>query len=67
MLGLCWLLLGGDNEGRRLPPHVWDGIRDPSLPDINLASGDERWSRGTFVSNSFAFGGSNTSVAIGRA
>ena len=65
-LGLCWLLLS-DDEGRRLPQHVWDGIRDPGLPDINLASGDERWARGVFVSNSFAFGGSNTSVAIGRA
>jgi 3-oxoacyl-[acyl-carrier-protein] synthase I len=66
-LGLCWLLLGGDNGGRRLPPHVWDGVRDSSLPDIHLASGEERWARGIFVSNSFAFGGSNTSVAIGRA
>lgn len=66
-LGLCWLLLADDNDSRRLPPHVWDGVRDPAIPDINLAGGDQRWKRGIFVSNSFAFGGSNTSVAIGRA
>jgi 3-oxoacyl-(acyl-carrier-protein) synthase len=42
-------------------------VKDPTLPDINLASGNERWTRGVFVSNSFAFGGSNTAVAIGRA
>jgi 3-oxoacyl-[acyl-carrier-protein] synthase-1 len=65
-LGLCWLLLQ-ENEGRRLPQHLWDGVKDHSLPDINLATGGERWTRGLFVSNSFAFGGSNTAVAIGRA
>lgn len=66
-LGLCWLLLDDANEQRRLPPHLWDGAKDPRLPDINLTRGSESWSRGIFVSNSFAFGGSNTSVAIGRA
>ena len=65
-LGLCWLLLA-DDENRQLPRHLWDGVKDPALPDINLATGDERWTRGVFVSNSFAFGGSNTAVAIGRA
>ncbi len=66
-LGLCWLLLGEDNAGRRLPPHVWDGVKDASLPHINLAGGGERWTRGVLVSSSFAFGGSNAAVAIGRA
>lgn len=65
-LGLCWLLLQ-ETEGRRLPRHLWDGVKDESLPEINLATGDERWARGVFISNSFAFGGSNTAVAIGRA
>jgi len=64
-LGLCWLLLTGDDD-RRLPPHVWDGIRDPRLPPINLIGPGVRWERDVFVSNSFAFGGSNTSVVIGR-
>ena len=66
-LGLCWLLLGEGNRDRRLPSHVWDGVRDPNLPQINLAGADERWNRGVFVSSSFAFGGSNAAVAIGRA
>jgi 3-oxoacyl-[acyl-carrier-protein] synthase-1 len=66
-LGLCWLLLGDANDRRRLPRHLWDGVRDITLPEINLLGGDEQWTRGVFVSNSFAFGGSNTAVAIGRA
>jgi 3-oxoacyl-[acyl-carrier-protein] synthase I len=66
-LGLCWLLLSEENRKRRVPRHVWDGVRDPALPPISLAGGDEQWTRGVFVSNSFAFGGSNAAVAIGRA
>ena len=65
-LGLCWLLLRDANAGRHLPRHLWDGVRDSALPEINLADGNEQWTRGVFVSNSFAFGGSNTAVAIGR-
>ena len=66
-LGLCWLLLRDANDGHRLPRHLWDGVRDAELPEINLVGGDEQWTRGVFVSNSFAFGGSNTAVVIGRA
>ena len=28
-LGLCWLLLDGE-RGRRLPPHLWDGVSGPA-------------------------------------
>jgi 3-oxoacyl-[acyl-carrier-protein] synthase-1 len=66
-LGLCWLLLGDANADRRLPPHVWDGVRDPALDSIDLVGPGVDWRRDVFVSNSFAFGGSNTTVAIGRA
>ena len=66
-IGLCWLLLGEKNMARRLPEHAWDGIRDPSLPSINLVGVDQRWERDLFVSHSFAFGGSNVAIAIGRA
>ena len=65
-LGLCWLLLTG-NERRALPRHVWDGERDPRLPEINLIDDGANWARDVFVSNSFAFGGSNTSVVVARA
>ena len=66
-LGLCWLLLGDTNAERRLPAHVWDGVRDPNLPPINLVGEGVRFERDVFVSNSFAFGGSNAAIAIGRA
>jgi 3-oxoacyl-[acyl-carrier-protein] synthase-1 len=66
-LGLCWLLLGDANAARRLPAHGWDGVRDLGLPPINLAGPDARFERDIFVSNSFAFGGSNAALAIGRA
>ena len=66
-LGLCWLLLGEHNQPRRLPRHVWDGVRDPNLPELNLVRAGERFDREVFVSNSFAFGGSNTAIALGRA
>ena len=66
-LGLCWLLLDDANVRRRLPAHAWDGARDPQLPPINLVRDDARWERDIFVSNSFAFGGSNAAVAVGRA
>jgi len=60
-------LLGAANVGRRLPAHGWDGVRDPKLPPINLVGSDAQWERDLFVSNSFAFGGSNAAIAIGRA
>ena len=66
-LGLCWLLLDDANAQRRLPVHTWDGARDPHLPAINLVRDDARWERDLFVSNSFAFGGSNAAIAVGRA
>jgi len=66
-LGLCWLLLDDANVRRRLPAHAWDGARDPQLPPINLVRDHARWERDIFVSNSFAFGGSNAAVAVGRA
>jgi 3-oxoacyl-[acyl-carrier-protein] synthase-1 len=66
-LGFCWLLLGEANGARRLPAHAWDGVRDQRLPPIHLVGAEERWDRDLFVSSSFAFGGSNAAIAIGRA
>ncbi len=66
-LGLCWLLLGDGNVERGLPAHHWDGARDARLPPINLVGADVAWERDLFVSNSFAFGGSNAAIALGRA
>lgn len=65
-LGLCWLLLDGERDCR-LPTHLWDGVRDPQLPEIDLVGAGRHWERDVFVSNSFAFGGSNTAIVVGRA
>jgi len=65
-IGLCWLLLDDDNVNRQLPRHLWDHEADPDLPRIGLTEGGAQWERDLFMSNSFAFGGSNVSVIIGR-
>lgn len=64
-----WLSLHPDYATGSLPPHVWDGICDPALPPIRLVD-----SRDTvlldrpmaMMSNSFAFGGSNAALILGR-
>lgn len=65
-IGFCWLLLDETNVNRRLPTHLWDGEPDPALAQIGLTATDAVWEYPVFMSNSFAFGGSNVSVIIGR-
>jgi 3-oxoacyl-[acyl-carrier-protein] synthase I len=66
--GLCWLAMQDDNPTGKLPRHLWDGIEDPNLPVLQLATSDTRlghpprWS----VSNSFAFGGANVTLVFAR-
>jgi 3-oxoacyl-[acyl-carrier-protein] synthase-1 len=33
----CWLAMQDDNDEGLLPPHLWDGERDPALPALNVA------------------------------
>ncbi|ASK26399.1 beta-ketoacyl-ACP synthase [Neisseria chenwenguii] len=57
------------NPAGRLPHHVWDGIRDESLPEIALTGQDAHWAADKpriGASSSFAFGGSNCVVVIGE-
>jgi 3-oxoacyl-[acyl-carrier-protein] synthase-1 len=54
------------NANKRLPKHLWDGEADPNLAPVGLTSSDAVWRQDVFLSNSFAFGGSNASVIIGR-
>ena len=63
--GICWLSLAGDGDGW-LPAHLWDGVRDPGLPALNLVSGQAgNGSRPRrILSNSFAFGGNNISLVL---
>ena len=65
-IGLCWSLLEEGNASRRLPRHLWDGDRDPDLAPIGLTVEGACWEKDLFMSNSFAFGGSNVSVILGR-
>ncbi|PKI13869.1 beta-ketoacyl-[acyl-carrier-protein] synthase family protein [Colwellia sp. 12G3] len=70
-VGLCWLLLcqEGDDEGNySYAPQVWDHVIDESMPALKLvAIGDKKTSPiRCCLSNSFAFGGNNVSVLIGR-
>lgn len=62
----CWLALTGDG---RLPPHVWDGVADPALPPLAVVQSGQSFSPGRRIamSNSFAFGGNNISLILGKA
>ncbi|MFT5703073.1 MAG: 3-oxoacyl-[acyl-carrier-protein] synthase-1 [Rickettsiales bacterium] len=73
-IGLCWLLLSDLNKNNQLPPHIWDEAIDPDLAPLNLVKNNckldtEKLSirkLSVCLSNSFAFGGSNASVIIGK-
>jgi 3-oxoacyl-[acyl-carrier-protein] synthase I len=54
------LTLDGDGH---LPPHIWDGVQDPAIPQLNLASTLPD-SPKVVMSNNFAFGGNNTSLIL---
>lgn len=65
---LCWLAMQDDNPHGKLPPHLWDGTADPSLPSLKMVESGARLGRPLrwSVSNSFAFGGANTALVFGR-
>ncbi|MTW11536.1 beta-ketoacyl-ACP synthase [Pseudoduganella eburnea] len=65
---LCWLLMQDDNPEGYLPPQLWDGAADPALPPLHVAAPGARLGRPLryALSNSFAFGGSNAALVLGR-
>jgi 3-oxoacyl-[acyl-carrier-protein] synthase-1 len=65
--GLCWLLLSSFNHQRLLPAQINSGLPDNNLQPIKLLHNstilpDVHTQR--MLSNSFAFGGSNTAVIL---
>jgi 3-oxoacyl-[acyl-carrier-protein] synthase-1 len=52
-----------------LPPHAWDGARDPELPALHLGAEGRDRARGPaprVMTNSFGFGGNNCTLVLGR-
>ncbi|MDR0463909.1 MAG: 3-oxoacyl-ACP synthase [Treponema sp.] len=58
---ICWMAL---NERKGLPVHCWDGVFDEDAPINPAVSGHEPTS--ICMTNSFAFGGCNVSLILGR-
>ena len=65
----CWLVLAERSNGvLALPPHVFDGERDPALAPIHLVATSETARVGAHarvMTNSFGFGGSNCTLILG--
>jgi 3-oxoacyl-[acyl-carrier-protein] synthase-1 len=65
----CWLVLAERSDGLlALPPHVFDGERDPALAPIRLVGKSETARVGAHarvMTNSFGFGGSNCTLILG--
>ncbi|GHV42182.1 beta-ketoacyl-[acyl-carrier-protein] synthase II [Spirochaetia bacterium] len=68
-LALCWMLLSRDSRNAALPVHCWDGVYDEELPRLRFAGKEAVALSGApqiCMSNSFAFGGCNVSLLLGR-
>ncbi|MGJ8664627.1 MAG: beta-ketoacyl-ACP synthase [Marinicella sp.] len=66
-IGLCALSMSTMNRSGQYIPHVYDGETDTELKPLNLVVKNNHLGLPQYaLSNSFAFGGSNASIIIGR-
>src|SRR5262249_48397823 len=67
----CWLMLERSRGGLlELPPHCWDGVRDPELPALPFVEKGASVRPGPVLramTNSFGFGGNNCTLVLERA
>jgi len=65
---ICWLTLNEDATDGWLPVQLWDGQQDPELPTLKLVEAGAKLDQplNYALSNSFAFGGNNISLLLGR-
>ena len=61
-ISLCWMSLA---EGG-LPVHCWDKECDTEMPELNFVQKGVKAKNKICMSNSFAFGGCNVSLIVGR-
>lgn len=67
--GLCYVMLSEANQEALYLPHIWDKAQDPEIELTNLTRPGMSFSgqKLTYtMSNSFAFGGSNAALILGR-
>ncbi|SEF60435.1 beta-ketoacyl-ACP synthase [Marinobacterium lutimaris] len=63
----CWQLLREASKAEtELLPHCWDGEPDAELPQVNLVKPGSLARPKYVLSNSFAFGGNNIALVLGR-
>lgn len=66
--GFCWLTLNQSSDRVLLPPQMGEGDIDPELKQISLVNKNEIFNAPLrhVLSNSFAFGGNNVSLVLGK-
>jgi len=65
-VGICWLLLSEFNISNYIPANRCDDNTDPNLAELNLCKGQTIQKLDYCLSNSFAFGGNNLSIVLGK-